>query len=125
MNFIGVDLHANRFACCYRSERSSADNPRDKRIETFDLNDCGPAQLFKTLTGDTYVLIEATITTFCFARLLKERVKEVVIANTYELKRISLARCDTDKIDAGFTVTDNQDAGACGGTVGIAGNHPA
>jgi transposase len=27
-------------------------------------------------------------------------VKEVIIANTYELKQISLARCNTDKIDA-------------------------
>jgi hypothetical protein len=38
---------------------------------------------------DAYVLIEATITTFSFARLFRDRVKEVVIANTYELKQIS------------------------------------
>lgn len=100
MNFIGIDLHTNRFTCCYRNEQSSVDNPKDKRIETFDLNDGGPAQFFKTLTEDTYVLIEATITTFAFARLFKDRVQEVVIANTYELKQISLARCNTDKIDA-------------------------
>ncbi|MDR1176614.1 MAG: hypothetical protein LBK83_14215 [Treponema sp.] len=46
------------------------------------------------------MLIEATITTFSFARLFRHLVKEVVIANTYELKQISLARCNTDKIDA-------------------------
>jgi transposase len=46
------------------------------------------------------VLIEATITTFSFARLFGHLVTEVVIANTYELKQISLARCNTDKIDA-------------------------
>lgn len=39
MNFIGIDPHANRFTCCYRNERSSVANSRDKRIETFDLND--------------------------------------------------------------------------------------
>jgi transposase len=100
MNFIGIDLHTNRFTCCYRNEQSSVDNPKDKRIETFDLNDFGMAQFFKTLTGDTHVLIEATITTFSFARLFKDLVKEVVVANTYELKQISLARCNTDKIDA-------------------------
>jgi len=44
--------------------------------------------------------VEATITTFSFVRLFKDRVKEVIIANTYELKQISLARCNTDKIDA-------------------------
>jgi transposase len=105
LNFIGIDPHTNRFTCCYRNERSSVDNPKDKRIETFDLTDFGPVQFFKTLTADTCVLIEAAITTFSFARLFKDRVKAAVIANTCELKRISaymprLARCDTDKIDA-------------------------
>jgi transposase len=100
MNFIGIDLHTNRFTCCYRNERSSVDNPQDKRVETFDLNEAGLAQFFKTLTADTHVLIEATITTFAFARLFRDRVKEVAIANTYELKQISLARCNTDKLDA-------------------------
>ena len=46
------------------------------------------------------MLIEATITTFTFARLFRHLVKEVMVANTYELKQISLARCNTDKIDA-------------------------
>jgi transposase len=105
MNFIGIDLHTNRFTCCYRNEHSSVDSPKDKRIETFELNEFGLAQFFKTLTADAHVLIEATITTFSFARLFKDRVKSdfqsaVVIANTYELKQISLARCNTDKIDA-------------------------
>jgi transposase len=49
---------------------------------------------------DTYVLVEATITTFSFVRLFKDRVKQVFIANTYELKQVSLARCNTDKLDA-------------------------
>jgi hypothetical protein len=37
---------------------------------------------------------------FSFARLLQHRAQEAVVANTYELQRISLARCNTDKIDA-------------------------
>jgi transposase len=100
MNFIGIDLHTNRFTCCYRNERSSVDNPQDKRTATFELNDTGLAQFFATLTADACVLIEATITTFAFARLFRDRVREVVVANTYELKQISLARCNTDQIDA-------------------------
>jgi transposase len=99
MNFIGIDLHTNRFTCCYRNEQSSVDNPQDKRIETFDLNEFGLAQFFKTLTEDACVLIEATITTFAFVRLFKDRVKAVATADTYELKQISPARCNTDKID--------------------------
>jgi hypothetical protein len=55
-------------------------------METFDLNSAGLARFYQTLTKDTRVLIEATITTFSFARLIRDRVKEVIIANTYELK---------------------------------------
>jgi transposase len=100
MNFIGIDPHTNRFTCCYRNERSSVDNPRDKRIRTFELTKSGMAEFFETLTGDTRVLIEAAITTFSFARLFRDQVQEAVIANTYDLKQTSPARRDTDKIDA-------------------------
>jgi len=101
MNFIGIDLHTNRFTCCYRDERSPADKPAQGRVtKTFELDAQGLAAFYRTLTCDTYVLVEATITTFSFVRLFKERVKEVIIANTYELKQVSLARCNTDKIDA-------------------------
>jgi hypothetical protein len=64
-------------------------NQQDKRTETFELTGHGLADFYRTLTVDTYVLIEATITTFSFARLFRHMVKEVVIANTYELKQIS------------------------------------
>ncbi|MDR2303486.1 MAG: hypothetical protein LBE10_02735 [Treponema sp.] len=43
-------------------------------------------------------MIEATITTFSFARLIRVRVREVIIATTYELKQISPARNNTDKL---------------------------
>jgi transposase len=65
-----------------------------------ELTPFGMAQFYKTLTPKTYVLLEATITTFCFARMLQPIVKEVIVANTYELKQISLGRNKTDKIDA-------------------------
>jgi transposase len=55
---------------------------------------------YRTLTADTYVLLEATITTFAFVRLIRPYVKEVIVANTYELKQISLARKKTDQVDA-------------------------
>jgi hypothetical protein len=69
-------------------------------METFDLNSAGLARFSGTLTEDTSVLIEATITTLSFARLIRDRVKEVLSANTSELKQISHARNNTDKIDA-------------------------
>jgi len=100
MRFIGIDLHTNRFTCCYRDEHSSVTNLKDRVIETFGLNAEGLTSFYGTLNKDTYVLVEATITTFSFVRLFKDLVREVVIANTYELKQVSLARCNTDKIDA-------------------------
>jgi len=76
------------------------DRKDGKRIETFELSSLGLTQFYKTLTEDKYVLLEATITTFCFVRLIQPKVKEVIVANTYELKQISLGRNKTDKIDA-------------------------
>jgi hypothetical protein len=38
------------------------------------------------------------ITAFAFVRLIRSRVKELVIANTYEFKQISLAGTNTDKL---------------------------
>jgi transposase len=99
MTFIGIDLHTNRFTCCYRDERRSY-RPEDRVIKTFELNEAGLAAFYMTLSEDTYVLVEATITTFSFVRLFKDLVKEVIIGNTYQLKQISLARNNTDKIDA-------------------------
>jgi len=95
MQFIGVDLHTNKFTCCYRDEKKDK-----KETATFELNDCGMASFYRTLTPRTYVLVEATITTFAFVRLIQPLVKEAIVANTYELKQISLARKNTDKIDA-------------------------
>jgi transposase len=95
MNFIGIDLHTNRFTYCYRTEGS-----QDKRTETFELNEAEIQAFFATLTADTSVLIAATITTFSFTRLFQDRVKEVLIAHTYELRQISLARTNTNKLDA-------------------------
>jgi len=100
MEFIGIDLHTNKFTCSYRDENSPPDAKKGKRTETFELNERGLAAFYQTLTEDTYVLIEATITTFSFVRLIRPLVKEVIVANTYELKQISLARVNTDKIDA-------------------------
>ena len=95
LQFIGVDLHTNKFTCCYREEGSGK-----KETTTYELTDYGLAEFYQTLTSETYVLVEATITTFAFVRLIEPLVKEVIVANTYELKQISLARKNTDKIDA-------------------------
>ena len=99
MNFTGIDLHTNRFTCCYRTERDVVDDPKDRHVQTFELTGDGLAAFYATLIDDTYVLVEAAITACPFVRLFKDRVKAAVIANTCELKQISLARNNTDKPD--------------------------
>ncbi len=98
--FIGIDLHTNKFTCSYRDETTPADQKKGKRTETFELTAPGLADFYRTLTPDTHVLVEATTPTFAFVRLVRPLVKEIIVANTYELKQISLARVNTDKIDA-------------------------
>ena len=100
MQFIGVDLHTNRFTCCYRDGSSESRGKSEKHTETFELTRYGLAEFCTSLTPETYVLIEATITTFAFVKVIQPFVKEVIVANTYELKQISLARKNTDKVDA-------------------------
>jgi len=100
MQFIGIDLHTNKFTCSYRDENTPPDAKKGKKTETFDLNEFGINKFIETLEDESYVLVEATITTFAFVRLIKLFVKNVFIANTYELKQISEARNNTDKIDA-------------------------
>jgi len=100
MEFIGIDLHTNKFTCSYRDENTPPDAKKGKRTETFKLTERGLAAFYQTLTDDAYVLIEATITAFSFVRLIQPPVKEAIAANTYELKQISLARANADKIDA-------------------------
>jgi transposase len=68
--------------------------------ETFDLDPAGLKKFYSSIDINTYVLFEATINTFSFATLFKGMVKEVIIANTYQLKSIGIASKKTDKLDA-------------------------
>jgi transposase len=95
MKFVGIDLHTNRFTCCYLF-----DNSKDKLTETFDLDKKGLMSFYVTLDKDTYVLVEATINTFAFISLFKDLVKEVIVANTYQLKSVGVPGKKTDKLDA-------------------------
>jgi len=56
MKFVGIDLHTNRFLCCYLS-----DNSKEKQTETFEINPEGLKMFYSTIGNKTYILIEATI----------------------------------------------------------------
>jgi transposase len=95
MKFVGIDLHTNRFTCCYLNEST-----REKITETFNLDSKGLISFYSTLDKETYVLVEATVNTFAFVALFKDLVKDIVIANTYQLKSVGLPGKKTDKLDA-------------------------
>jgi transposase len=95
MQYLGIDLHTNRFTCCYLS-----DDPREKRIVSFNIDEAGLKQFYSTLSKDTFVLVEATINTFAFIALFKDLVRETLVANTYQLKSVGIPKKKTDKIDA-------------------------
>jgi hypothetical protein len=48
MQFIGIDLHTNRFTCSYRDEQSLPDTKKGKRTETFTLDAVGLSAFYKT-----------------------------------------------------------------------------
>jgi len=95
MKYVGIDLHTNRFTCCYLT-----DDSKQKQTKTFELNPEGLKGFYSTINKETYILIEATINTFAFVSLFKEMVKEVIVANTYQLKSVGVPGKKTDKIDA-------------------------
>ena len=109
MKYVGIDLHTNRFTCCYLFDEQGK-----KQTETFDLNKGGLIEFYKTIDRDTYILVEATINTFAFVSLFKDLVKEVIVANTYQLKSVGVPGKKTDKIDA-FKLAEKLKAQAVSG----------
>ena len=95
MKYVGVDLHTNRFTCCFLYDEQGK-----KQTITFNLDKEGLRNFYSTIDKDTYVLVEATINTFAFVSLFKDLVKEVIVANTYQLKSVGIPGKKTDKIDA-------------------------
>jgi transposase len=95
MKYVGIDLHTNRFTCCYL-----VDNSNEKQTETFNLDSQGLISFYSTLDKSTYVLVEATINTFAFVSLFRDLVKDVIVANTYQLKSVGVPGKKTDKLDA-------------------------
>lgn len=94
MKYVGIDLHTNRFTCCYLDEEGN------KEIKTFNLDEKDLELFIGSVNKLTYVLIEATINSFAFVKRIEEHVKEVIVANSFEIKNISFTNKKTDKVDA-------------------------
>ena len=94
MMFIGIDLHTNCFTACFLRGDGY------KQIVSYTLDDKGIDLFLQKVSHDSHVLVEATINSFGFVHLIKSNVKEVIVANTFELKTISFTNKKTDKVDA-------------------------
>jgi len=95
MEFIGIDLHTSRFTCCYLSEEGS------RRMKTYELSTTDIGFFLQTVHADTScVLLAAAVNTFAFVKLIAGHVRQVLVANTFELKSISFTNKKTDKVDA-------------------------
>jgi len=94
MNYCGIDLHSNRFTCCFLYE----DGNREKI--TFDVSADAIEKFKSMLNLNTSVIIEASTNTFKFAESIKDLVNEIVIVNTYKMKLIPMSGKKTDKVDA-------------------------
>ena len=94
MVFLGIDLHSNCFSCCFLREDGSSDTM------AFSITPVALDDFYRHLTPDTYVMIEASTNTFSFADLIRDKVKQVLVANPHKLKLISMVKRKTDKIDA-------------------------
>lgn len=95
MEFVGIDLHTNRFTCCYLDEIGK------KKMKTYELTENDLALFYASVCPETTtVIIEATVNSFAFEKLLRNHVKQVIVANTFQLKQISFTNKKTDKVDA-------------------------
>lgn len=94
MNFCGIDLHSNRFTCCFLYE----DGNREKI--TFDVSPESINKFKSMLNHNTSVIVEASTNTFKFVESIKDIVNETVVVNTYKMKLIPMSGKKTDKVDA-------------------------
>ena len=95
MDFVGIDLHTNRFTCCYLNAAGK------KKMKTYELTEQDMDLFFSSVCPkSTAVIIEATVNSFAFEKLIREHVQQVIVANTFQLKQISFTNKKTDKVDA-------------------------
>lgn len=93
MTFLGIDLHGDRFTCCYLNEGGI------KHRDSFKLEEEDLARFYATLDRTTHVLIEASDRTYDFVELFRQFVAEVVIVNAHKLKLISLTDKGNDSVE--------------------------
>ena len=72
MNYCGIDLHSNKFTCCFLYE----DGSREKI--TFDVSIDGIVKFKSMINSSTSAIIEASTNTFKFAESIKDLMNEIL-----------------------------------------------
>jgi len=94
MKYIGIDLHSNKFNICIIHD----DNTR--KVLSFGLSMHAINAFLESVDKETFIMVEASTNTFRFVERIRDKAKEVYVANTHKLKLISLVKKKTDRIDA-------------------------
>lgn len=94
MDFMGIDLHTDCF------NHSTLDEGTKKKVGNYRIDNDSLNDFYKVLTPETYVIVESTTNAFKFAELIRDKVKDVYISDTYSMKLISFTNKKTDKVDA-------------------------
>ncbi|MBU1077300.1 MAG: IS110 family transposase [Spirochaetes bacterium] len=94
MNYIGIDLHSDRFTCTFLSKGDNTETT------TFILNEKGLDGFLAKCTKEDYVALEASSPTFSFYDLIKHSVKKVLVLDPFQLQLIYKSGKKNDKIDS-------------------------
>lgn len=92
--FMGIDLHTNRF------NYHMIDDNGETKSRGFEINEESLQQFYHHIDENTHLILEASANSFKFYDLVKDRVKDVIVANPRQLRLISFVNKKTDKIDA-------------------------
>jgi len=93
--FIGIDLHSNNFNIC------KIDSAGTKTTQNFSFNRPADVEHFATsLEKNTHIMVEASTNTFSFCDRIRPTGSDILVANPYKLKLISMVNKKTDRVDA-------------------------
>ncbi len=92
--YMGIDLHTNRF------NYFMIDDAGETKSRGFEIAEESLKQFYQHIDKNTSLMIEASTNSFKFYDLVKDRVKDVIVANPRQLRLISFVNKKTDKIDA-------------------------
>ncbi|MFP4098639.1 MAG: IS110 family transposase [Alphaproteobacteria bacterium] len=93
-HYIGVDLHANSFTCCFLQEDGG------EQIRTWPLQGGGLDVFIKALQEEDEIAIEATGNAAHFCKMVEPHVSRVVIIAPWQFEVIRRSVKKTDKHDA-------------------------